>query len=83
VDSSITQRVLTLDPASGTDVERFTWDAMMGGRLVFSDVHRAVTTPTGARPGNFTQPYPTECTALAPQDLAILFERFGAPGCTR
>jgi hypothetical protein len=80
VDPSITQRVLTLDPASGTDVEMFTWDAAMGGRLVFSDVHRAIVRPAS---GVFTSPYPTECTDPAPQDLAILFEMFDAPGCTR
>jgi hypothetical protein len=80
VEPSITQRVLTLDPASGNDVEMFTSDAMRGGRLVFSDVHRAVIRPIT---NTFTAPYPTECTALAAQDLAIIFELFDAPSCTR
>ncbi|HEX3764627.1 MAG TPA: hypothetical protein VHW23_38295, partial [Kofleriaceae bacterium] len=80
-DPAITQRLLTLNPSSGIDVEMFTWDAALGGRLVFSDLHRTVSLPTG---GDFLDAvYPTDCTALAPQDAAIQFELFDAPACMR
>jgi hypothetical protein len=77
---TVAQTLLTLEPTSGTDVEMFTWDGAMGGRLVYSDVHRPIGPPTG---GSLIAPYPTECTALTPQDHAILFELFEPPACTR
>lgn len=79
-DPAITQTVLTLEPSAGMDVEMFTWDAAMGGRLVYSDVHRPIGPPTG---GSLLAPYPTECTPLTPQDAAIEFELFDAPACMR
>ncbi|HEX3762144.1 MAG TPA: hypothetical protein VHW23_25760, partial [Kofleriaceae bacterium] len=63
VDPTITQRVLTLVGASQPDVEMFTWSGAMGGRLVFSDLHRR---PDG---GANLVPYPGECTAPLAQDL--------------
>ena len=71
------RRMLYRDPASGMDdVQMFTWDAAMGGRLVFSDIHFAGNPQVGS------MPYPQECAASpAPQDRAVMFELFDTPTC--
>jgi hypothetical protein len=76
VDASIAHRLLFLDAAHANDVQIFTWDAAMGGRLVFSDVHL-----TGGIKIN-PLPYPTGCAAASlPQAKAIMFQLFDAPTC--
>ena len=76
-DATMTRRLLYTDPASGiNDVEMFTWDAAMGGRLVFSDVHLTGAAQLGGKP------YPMECSASPPvQEKAIMFELFDTPTC--
>ena len=81
VDPAIAHTVMHLDPAAGMPgVQMFTWDAAMGGRAVFSDIHRTGPPPPPAPPPS-SQTYPAECTIPPGQEKAILFELFDAPAC--
>jgi hypothetical protein len=75
-DPAITHSIMHLDPAGGlTGVQMFTWDAAMGGRMVYSDVHLSGTTGGAVA-------YPGECMSMPPaQEKAILFEMFDMPTC--
>ena len=72
------RRILSVDPATAgfAGVQMFAWDAAMGGRMVFSDVHLSGTNLTGP------MTYPDECVSPPPeQEKVILFQMFDTPTC--
>jgi hypothetical protein len=77
IDAQQATRRLYLDPALGSgssDIQSFTWEAAMGGRVTFNDIH-----VSGNAIGSAS--YPTECLTPYPQESVIMFQMLETPTC--
>jgi hypothetical protein len=75
-DTTQTQRVMYIDPSVNggvPSVQSFTWSAMNGGRVTFTDMHVSNS--------NSKVAYPTECQPITDTEKAIMFQLFDVPGC--